>query len=141
MTRAQALHAYKRSSSRGSKYKEFFCLTPNGVRVGLASPAELKTLPKRQRGKYLGRVIWISTSSPYYAADGIRAGATVAAAGTKLKLGSPFHIGKNYWYLGPTGSSMAILKVRHGIVEELGIGDKVLLRGRKAQQAFLHSFS
>jgi len=74
MTRAQALHAYKRSSSRGSKYKEFFCLTPNGVRVGLVSPALLKTLRKRQRGKYTGRVIWVSTSSAFYAADGIRAG-------------------------------------------------------------------
>jgi hypothetical protein len=141
MTRAQALHAYKRSSSRGSKYKEFFCLTPNGVRVGLASPAELKTLPKHERGKYTGRVIWVSTSSAYYAADGIRAGATVAAAGEKLKLGSPFHIGKNFWYLAPNGGSTVILKVRRGVVEELGIGDNVLLSGRKAQRAFLGSFS
>jgi hypothetical protein len=141
MTRAQALHAYKRSSNRGSKYKEFFCLTPNGVRVGLGSPALLKTLPKRQRGKYSGRVVWASTSSAYYAAKGIRAGATVAAAGKKLKLEAPFHIGANYWYLAPNGGSIVILKVRRGIVEELGIGDKVLLKGRKAQRAFLGSFS
>jgi len=141
MTRAQALHAYKRSSSRGSKYKEFFCLTPNGVRVGLGSPALLKTLPKRSRGKYSGRVVWVSTSSAYYTANGIRAGATVAAAGKKLKLESPFHIGANYWYLASIGGSEAILKVRGGIVQELGIGDKVLLKGRKAQRAFLSSFS
>jgi hypothetical protein len=36
---------------------------------------------------------------------------------------------------------VAILKVRGGVVEELGIGDKVLLQGRKAQRAFLNSFS
>ena len=141
MTRAQALHAYKRSSSRGSKFKEFFCLTPNGVRVGLGSPALLKTLPKRERGKYSGRVIWISTSSAYYAVKGIRAGATVAAAGKKLKLESPFHIGLNFWYLAPNGGSIAVLKVRGDIVEELGIGDKALLQGRAAQRAFLGSFS
>jgi hypothetical protein len=34
-----------------------------------------------------------------------------------------------------------ILKVRRGVVEELGIGDNVLLSGRKAQRAFLGSFS
>ncbi len=141
MTRAQAVHAFKRSSSRGSKYKEFFCLTPNGVRVGLGSPALLKTLPKRERGKYSDRVVWVSTSSAYYAVKGIRAGATVAAAGKKLKLESPFHIGLNFWYLAPNGGSIAILKVRGGIVEELGIGDKALLQGRTAQRAFLNSFS
>jgi FG-GAP repeat len=141
MTRAQAVHAFKRSSSRGSKYKVFFCLTPNGVRVGLGSPALLKTLPKRERGKYSDRVVWVSTSSAYYAVKGIRAGATVAAAGKKLKLESPFHIGLNFWYLAPDGGSVAILKVRGGVVEELGIGDKVLLQGRKAQRAFLNSFS
>jgi hypothetical protein len=141
MTRAQAVHAFKRSSSRGSKYKVFFCLTPNGVRVGLGSPALLKTLPKRERGKYSDRVVWVSTSSAYYAVKGIRAGATVAAAGKKLKLESPFHIGLNFWYLAPDGGSVAILKVRGGVVEELGIGDKVLLQGRKAQRSFLNSFS
>ena len=107
----------------------------------MGSPALLKTLPKRERGKYSDRVVWVSTSSAYYAVKGIRAGATVAAAGKKLKLEAPFHIGLNFWYLAPNGGSVAILKVRGGVVEELGIGDKVLLKGRKAQRAFLSSFS
>jgi hypothetical protein len=140
MTRAQALHAFAHSSSRGKKYEDFFCLTPRGVRVGIASPKLVKTLPKSER-KLAGRVIWASTSSLYYSVHGIRCGATVAAAGKVLKLTGPFHIGLNYWYLAPNGASTAVFKVRGGIIEEIGIGDKQLTRGHKAQVAFLTSFS
>jgi hypothetical protein len=141
MTRAQARHEYKHSSTRGFKYKDFFCLTPNGVRDGYGSPALLKTLPAKRRAQYGGRVVWISTSSSFYAVNGIRPEATVAAAAKKLKLEAPFHIGANYWYLAPNGGSIAVLKVRHGIVEEIGIGDKALNQDRKAQSNFLKSFS
>ena len=55
MTPAQARHAYTHNSTRGSKYKDFFCLTPNGVRVGFGSPALLKTLPKAERKRYANR--------------------------------------------------------------------------------------
>jgi hypothetical protein len=34
-----------------------------------------------------------------------------------------------------------VLKVRRGIIEEIGIGDKQLTRSRKADLAFLESFS
>jgi hypothetical protein len=140
MTRAQALHAFAHSSNRGKKYEDFFCLTPRGVRVGIASPKLVHTLPKSER-KLAGRVIWASTSSYYYTVQGVRAGATVAAAGKRLKLTGPFHVGLNYWYLAPNGASTAVFKVRHGIIEEIGIGDKALTRGHKAQVAFLTSFS
>jgi hypothetical protein len=33
-----------------------------------------------------------------------------------------------------------VLKVRHGIVQEIGIGDKLLTEGRSAQRTFLTSF-
>ena len=141
MTRAQARKAYKQSSTRGFAYKDFFCLTPNGVRVGYASPALLKTLPRPQRGRYAGRVIWASTSNAFYAVRGVRPGATVMAADKALKLEAPFHIGLNFWYLAGNGASMAVLKVRGEIVEEIGIGVNALMRGRTAQRAFLTSFS
>jgi FG-GAP repeat len=140
MTSAQARHGYTHSSTRGFKYKDFFCLTPNGVRVGLGSPSLLKTVPKAERKRYANKVVWISTSSAYFAVKGIRAGATVAAASRALHTGTPFHIGANYWYLAANGSSTAVLKVRGGIVEEIGIGVKQLTTGRKAQRAFLTSF-
>jgi hypothetical protein len=140
MTRAQALHAFAHSSNRGKKYEDFFCLTPRGVRVGIASPKLIKTLPKSER-KLAGTVIWASTSSLYYSVHGIRCGATVAAARKVLRPTGPFHIGLNYWYLAPNGASTAVFKVRGGIIEEIGIGDKALTGGHKAQVAFLTSFT
>jgi hypothetical protein len=141
MTRAQARHAYRKSSTRGFKYKDFFCLTPNGVRDGYGSPVLVKTLSRSERTRYSGRVIWISTSNSFFAVGGIRPRAALSLAEHKLKLEAPFHIGLNYWYLGPNGSSIAVLKVRAGVVEEIGIGVKALNAGRKAQRAFLTSFS
>jgi hypothetical protein len=140
MTRAQARRAYTHSSDRHKQYEDFFCLTPIGVRVGYASPKLLHTLPSAKRAHLSNRVIWASTSSGYYAVHGIRPGATIAAAGAVLKLTGPIVIGLNHWYLAPNGSSTAVLKVRHGIIEEIGIGDKRLTHGHKAQHAFLSSF-
>jgi FG-GAP repeat len=141
MTRKQARSKYKHSSNRGKKFEDFFCLTPIGVRVGYASPKLLDTLPKAKRAKFKDRVIWASTSSAFYTLKGIRAGATIKAASKKLKTGKPFHIGQNIWYLASNGSSTAVLKVRQGVVEEIGIGDKALTTGHKAQRNFLNSFS
>jgi hypothetical protein len=141
MTRQQARHKYRHSSNRGKKYEDFFCLTPIGVRVAYGSPKLARTLPKNERKEFENRVIWASTSSAFYALKGVRASATVKAAGKKLKLTRPFHIGLNTWYLAPNGSSTAVLKTRHGIVEEIGIGEKALTNTHKAQVAFLHSFS
>ncbi len=85
-------------------------------------------------------MIWASTSSAFYAINGVRAGATVAAAGKHLKLIAPFHIGANDWYLAADGASTAILKVRGGVVEEIGIADKRLTGSRSADRTFLTSF-
>ena len=141
MTRAQARHFFARRSSRGRHYEDFFCLSPIGIRDGYASPAPLKTLPGRRRKAVQGRVIWASTANGYYTLRGVRPGAKVAVAGRRLKLTRPFHIGINYWYLAPNGASTGVLKVRHGIVEEIGIADKQLTESHEAQATFLHSFS
>jgi hypothetical protein len=141
MTRAQVRRAYTHSSDRGKRYEDFFCLTPIGVRVGYASPALLKTLRASERKRYKARVVWASTSNPFYAVRGVRPGATVAAARKHLKLTGPFHIGLNFWYLATHGPSTAVLKVRHQIVQEIGIADKALTKSHKAQRRFLRSFS
>jgi hypothetical protein len=140
-TRTQAQKAYSHSSGRGQRYEEFFCLTPIGIRVGYASPKALAILPAGQRSKLKGHVIWISTASAYYAIDGVRPGATIATAAKKLKLGTPFRIGSNDWYLASIGSVTAILKVRHNLVQEIGIADKQFTHGRAEQRTFLTSFS
>jgi hypothetical protein len=141
MTRAQARHAFTHSSTRGYKYEDFFCLTPIGVRVGYGSPKLTATLEKRVRSKYADRVIWVSTSSGYYAIHGVRPGATLVAARRRVKLIGPFHIGLNTWYLDADGTVTAVFKVRHGIIEEIGIGVKALTRTHSEQETFLHSFT
>jgi hypothetical protein len=133
MTRTQARHAYTKSSNRGKQYQDFFCLTPIGVRVGFGS----RKVPK----KYANHVIWASTSSAYYTVQRIRVGATVTAARKVLKLTGPIKVGRNDWYLAPNRTSTAVLKVRAGLIEEIGIGDKALTQGHKAQLDFLESFT
>jgi hypothetical protein len=140
MTRAQARHAYLHSSNRDRKYEDFFCLSPIGVRVGYASQALLRTLPAGERKRFEGRVVWASTSNPFYALRGVRPGTRLAAVARRLRVGRGFHVGLNWWYFAPNGSSTALLKVRHGIVEEVGIAERSLTRGRKAQLAFINSF-
>jgi hypothetical protein len=139
-TRAQAEHAYRRSSSRGTRFEEFFCLTPIGIRVGYASPKLLAKLPAKRHKAFAARVIWISTANPFYAIHGVRPGASVKAASVGLKLSKVFVIGRNDWYLAPDGPATAVLKARGGIVEEIGIADKRLTQGRTAQRNLLTSF-
>jgi hypothetical protein len=140
MTRAQAKRAYKHSSDRSTQNQDFFCLTPIGIRTGYPSAKLAKTLSRSERKKVQGRVIWASTSNPYFALDGVRAGAKISAPHKKLRTGKPFRIGANTWYLAPYGSATAVLKVRKGIVEEVGIANKQLTKTRTAQRALLGSF-
>jgi hypothetical protein len=141
MTRTQARRAFTHSSQRGKRYEEFFCLTPIGVRVGYASPALLKLVPKGDRKQLQARVVWASTASGYYTIRGVRPGATLASARKRLRTGAAFHIGRNYWYMARDSSSTAVLKVRHGIVEEIGSANRQLTKSRKAQRSFMKSFS
>jgi hypothetical protein len=132
LTRKQATKAYTKSSNRGQKYEQFFCLTPEGVRVGYGSPKVARA--------FRSKIVWISTASAFYAVKGVRVDATVAAAGKKLKLGKEFVIGANDWYLAADGSVTAVLKARKGVVQEIGIAAKALTKTRTAQRKFLTSF-
>jgi NHL repeat len=140
MTRAQARFVYRRHSSRGFEYKDFFCLTPEGVRAGYATPKLLKTLSNKQAHAVKGRVVWASTSDPYYSLDGIRAGESIATASRVLGTEPPFHIGLNYWYLARKATYTAVLKVRGTVVQELGIADNALTKTRNTQNVLMHSF-
>ena len=140
MTRSRARFLYRRHSNRGKQYEDFFCLTPIGVRVGYASPKLLRHLSRREQAKLNGTVVWSSTSDPYYSLDGIRAGESIATASRVLDTEPPFHIGRNYWYLARKPGYTAALKVRRGVVEELGIATNALTKTRKAQSVLMHSF-
>ncbi len=140
MTLAEAHRAYPQSSDHGKRYENFFCLTPIGIRVGFASPKLLRTLPGRRRASVRGRVIWASTSNPRYAIQGVRPGALLRAASRRLHLGTALPIGSNDWYLAPAGTVTAVLKVRRGVVEEVGIAERALTHTRKQQWTLMHSF-
>jgi hypothetical protein len=87
------------------------------------------------------RVILALTANPYYALKGVRPGSRVAAAPRRLHLTKPFHIGRNYWYVVPGRLSNGLLKVRAGIVQEVGIIDRKLSRRRAARSRLLTSFT
>ena len=140
MTQAQAHHAYRRSSKRGKPYEDFFCLTPIGIRVGYASPTLLKHLSAAQQRTYRGHVVWASSANPRYGIDGIRAGATLAAAKQQLPNGTLLTIGLNDWYLAPAGNATAVFKVRQGIIEEIGIAVSALTKTKSLQRTFMGSF-
>ncbi len=140
LTRSQARRAYIRHSNRGKQYEDFFCLTPIGVRVGYASPKLLRHLSRRERAPLTGTVVWSSTSNPYYSLDGIRPGESIATASRTLGTEPPFHIGLNYWYLARQAKLTAVLKVRDGEVQELGIAINALTPTRSLQNILMHSF-
>ena len=141
MTRAQSLRMYADGSSQGRRYWDFFCLAGGKVRVAYASPRLLKTLPSSQRHTFRGRVALALTANPYYALHGVRAGASLRSAASALHTGAVFHVGLNDWYMAPDGVTTVILKVRLGIVQEIGIADATLTHTRGAERAFITSFS
>jgi hypothetical protein len=132
MTRPAARRTFAKSSARRTKYEDFFCLTPTGIRVGYAT--------RKESRKLAGRIVWVSTSSAFYALHGIRVGATVAAARTMLRLSAPINVGPTTWYFAPNGTSNAIFKARGGLIEEIAIAQKSLTGTAKARKTFLTSF-
>jgi len=140
MTRSRARYMYRQHSDRGKQFEDFFCLTPIGVRVGYVSATLLKHLSRRAQTKLKDTVVWASTSNPYYSLDGVRPGESITTASAVLDTGAPLHIGLNYWYLARKPGYTAVLKVRGGVVEELGIADDALTGTRTLQSILMHSF-
>ena len=86
-------------------------------------------------------MVFLSTASPFYSIRGVRPGASLASARRILHLSRRFRVGANDWYLAPYGPVRAVLKVRHGIVEEIGIAERALTANRRIALRFLKSFS
>lgn len=140
MTRARARARFGGFSTRGRRYMDFFCPRAGGIRAGYPSPKLLGTLPARERRRVRGRVVLMLTASTRYALGGVRHGARVAAVARRLHLGKPFHIGLNFWYIAPGKTANGVLKVRHGVIEEIGIANRQLTSTRRRQGLFLGSF-
>jgi hypothetical protein len=140
MKRSQARRLFPRWSTRRRRNMDFFCLSPIGIRAGYPSSALLRTLPRQERKRARGRIVIALTASPYYALHGVRPGARLSRVARRLKIGRRFTVGLNTWYLTPNGRSRGVLKVRHGIIEEIGIADKRLTGSYRQTRRFLKAF-
>jgi hypothetical protein len=119
-----------------------FCLFGGwGIRAGYPSAKLERHLRPSLRRRVDGRVILALTANPYYALNGVRPGIRLVAARRRVHVGKRFHIGRNYWYVVPGRVSNGLLKVRGGIVQEVGIIDRQLSRDRAAQSRLLTSFT
>jgi YVTN family beta-propeller protein len=141
LTRTQARSKFTSVSTRGRRDMDFFCLNLSGIRVGYPSAKLLHRLSPARRRRITGRVVLALTANPYYALRGMRAGAQLATTARRLRVGPGFRIGLNQWYLFPNGASRGVLKVRHGVIDEIGIANKQLTDDRHAALTFMTSFS
>jgi hypothetical protein len=141
MKRGTARRIYPRWSTRGRRYMEFYCLTPNGIRAGYPARTFLLSLSRKLRRAVQNRVVLILTANRHYALRGVRPGTRLAKVRKRLKVGRPYRIGANTWYLTSNGASHGLIKVQHGVIEEIGIVDRELTSGgyRKTFR-FLNSF-
>ncbi|HEY5187800.1 MAG TPA: beta galactosidase jelly roll domain-containing protein, partial [Solirubrobacteraceae bacterium] len=143
MTRGHARSLFARVSLRGRRYMDFFCPARGGIRVGYPSLAMLRAVSHSVRPRVRGRVVLILTSNRHYALRGVRPGTRLSKVARMLRAGHGFHVGRNTWYLVPSGSrvSRGVLKVQHGVIEEIGIADPRFIRDRGAARVFVRSFS
>ena len=112
-----------------------------GIRAGYPSPKLLRSMSQRSRTRLANRIVLLLTSNRYYALRGVRPGARLAAVAAALHTGPVIHVGLNDWYMARNGSSTAVIKVRGGIIEEIGIADLALTSTRSAQVTFITSFT
>jgi hypothetical protein len=138
MTRARARTAFVSSSARGHRYMEFYCLTPDGIRAGFPSPRLLRLLAPAERHPARDTVVLALTANRHFALRGVRAGARLATVARRLHPGRPFAVGTNRWYLTP---GHGVLKVQHGVIQEIGILQARFVRTRTSGRTFFRGFS
>jgi hypothetical protein len=141
LTRSRARRILSRYQVTANDFDNFCLYGGWGIRAGYPASTVLRGLPTAERRQVAGRIVLALTANPFYALDGVRPGATFASAAKRLHVGGSFHIGLNYWYLAPGAAARSVLKVRDGIVQEVGIANSRLSQGgRTAQRRFLASF-
>jgi hypothetical protein len=142
MTRAAVRRRFAARDRRGRRYIDLYCVGHNSLRVGYATPALLRALPRAQRGRLSGRAVLLLTSSRHFALRGVRPHTRLTRAlERRLRVGRPYHVGRNFWYLIAAGPARGVLKVQHGEIGEVGIATRSLTSPRKRAARFLRSFS
>jgi hypothetical protein len=140
MTKSQARHRLTRFNVTQNKFDNFCLYAGWGIRVAYPSAALLKSVSKRTARRAAGRIVIALTANPFYRYRGTPPGTRLALLAKRVKLGKPFHIGVNYWYIASAKPSNAVFKVRDGVVQEDGLVSRALTGSRAAQKRLLHSF-
>jgi hypothetical protein len=118
-----------------------FCLYHGwGIRLGYPTGALLTGLPAADYPLYFRRVVIGLTANPFYSLNGATPGTAVSAVTSSLHLGKPFHVGRNYWYFVADGQATGVLKVRAGVIQEVGLATRALTTTRAQQRVFIRSF-
>ena len=141
MTRTAVREKLHRAAVVGAGFDDFCLQSGPGIRVGYPSLGLLGSLSQRERAEFRGRIVIALTANRYYALDGLRPGMPEAAAEPRPLRGDSYRVGVNRWYVLPGRAANGVLKVRHGIVQEIGIATKRLTTGGYATKRFLNSFA
>jgi hypothetical protein len=140
-TRAHARRILHRFAVTANDFDNFCLYGGWGIRVGYATGRILSPLSPAVRAQVNGRIVLALTANPFYALRGARPGMALAAIAKRLKVGQGFRIGSNVWYLAPGTPARGVLKVRAGIIEEVGLASERLTSGNpSSQRRFLASF-
>lgn len=138
MTRARARRLLTHFSTRGRRSWDFFCLAPVGIRAGYVNAKMLRHVRRAQRGLN-GRVVILLSADRRYSLRGVSAGARLRKVARALRISRVIRIGANDWYITPNGTSHGVIRVRHGVIEEIGIANKSLTQSYAAARQFLGS--
>jgi hypothetical protein len=63
-----------------------------------------------------------------------------AAAVSQLHLTSPFYVTNNLWYFIGDGAAMGVVKIENGVVQEVGLVNKLVSATHKALKFLLGSW-
>jgi hypothetical protein len=67
-------------------------------------------------------------------------GTRLAKVARRLHVSRPYEVGANTWYLAPDGPVRGVLKVRRGVIQEIGITDALFGSSHHEAAIFFSSF-
>lgn len=140
MTKTQARKTLKIFKVTKNRFDNFCLFAGWGIRVAYPTPSLLKTVSPHVARGLKNRIAIALTANPFYAFKGVRPGTAVASVIRRLHLGKPFHVGSNEWYFSPAKPANGLLKVRGGIIQEVGLATRALSGSRHAQSRLLRAF-
>jgi hypothetical protein len=141
MTQTQARQTLEHYNVTKNKFDNFCLFAGWGIRLGYPTPALLKSISASQRASYTGHVVLALTANPFYTLNGVKPGMSIASVSKSLHAGKPFHVGSNDWYFVPAGAETGVLKVRHGVIQEVGLASLALTKTRALQRVFINSLN